>query len=584
MNAERSLPLRIARAESEKGGCGNCGGTSIPSDAMNPDKRPPRLAIPRFLAVASSGQRMRPCAASEPLGLSLAKADLEISVTDSSTAPQQRHPRGLVVLFLAEMWERFCYYGMRTLLTLYLVESLLMGDQDAFGVYGAYTALVYAAPVIGGKLADKLLGYQRAVILGGILMAIGEFTLIGHTFVGGGKEMATMLMYIGMGIIIVGNGYFKANISSIVGKLYEDKPQLQDSGFTIFYIGINIGALLATTVCAWVGATYGREFGFGLAGVGMLFGLGQFVLGLGKLEGKGLAPDEDLLKQAWLGPLSRWHVTLLGSIVAGPALYLLLTNASIVGWLLLGVFVFVAVGLVRASASDGKVQLHRTFALFIFMALNVMWWALFEQAGTSLTLFADRAVDRMIGGWDMPAENTQFFNPFFIVIFGSIFSQMWVKLDKIGKNPNIPIKFGLAFLQLALGFYMLVIGSQFAGDAYKVPLTFLALLYLFHTTGELFLSPIGLSMVTKLAPKSMAASVMGVWFLSFAGANFVGGQIAKLTGGHGEGGGEGAAQTAQQVMETYVGTYANFAYAIAGVGLAIIILNKPFQKLMHGVK
>jgi POT family proton-dependent oligopeptide transporter len=488
-----------------------------------------------------------------------------------------------MVLFLAEMWERFCYYGMRTLLTLYLVESLLMGDQQAFGVYGAYTALVYAAPVIGGKLADNLLGYQRAVILGGILMAIGEFTIIGHKFMGGGPEMAKTLMYIGMGVIIVGNGYFKANISSIVGKLYDDKPALKDSGFTIFYIGINIGALLATTVCAWVGATYGREFGFGLAGIGMILGLVQFVLGREKLEGKGLAPDEERLNGAWLGPLSRWHVTVLASVIAGPCLYFLLTNADIVGWLLLLVFVVVAAGLVRASAKDGKVQLHRTFALFIFMVLNVMWWALFEQAGTSLTLFADRAVDRHIGSWDMPAENTQFFNPFFIVIFGSIFSKMWIKLDEMGKNPNIPIKFGLAFLQLAMGFYMLVIGSQFAGEAYKVPLMFLALLYLLHTTGELFLSPIGLSMVTKLAPEGMAASVMGAWFLSFAGANFAGGQIAKLTGGHGEGG-EAVVQTAQQVMETYVGTYANFAYVIAAVGIGIIVLNKPFQKLMHGVK
>ena len=182
----------------------------------------------------------------------------------------------------------------------------------------------------------------------------------------------------------------------------------------------------------------------------------------------------------------------------------------------------------------------------------------------------------------MPAENTQFFNPFFIIVFGSIFSRMWIKLDEAGKNPNIPVKFGLAYLQLALGFYMLVIGAQFAGDAYKVPLMFLALLYLFHTTGELFLSPIGLSMVTKLAPQGMAASVMGAWFLSFAGANFVGGQIAALTGGHGGGGGE--AQTAQQVMETYVGVYANFAYAIFGLGVLVILLSKPFQKLMHGVK
>lgn len=500
----------------------------------------------------------------------------------TSDHTNETHPKGLMVLFLAEMWERFCYYGMRTLLTLYLIQSLLMGDEAAYEVYGGYTALVYAAPVIGGQVADRLLGYQRAVILGGIMMAIGEFTLIGHKFVGGGPELATQLMYLGMGIIIVGNGYFKANISSIVGALYTEKPHLKDSGFTIFYIGINVGALLATTVCAWVGATYGREFGFGLAGIGMLAGLVQFVIGRHKLEGKGLPPEPERLEEKVAGPLSRYHLVVIASFAAAPVLYLLLTNAGVVGWLLAGVGVYVGINLMRASLAGGKTQIHRTLALFIFMVLNMLWWALFEQAGTSLTVFAERAVDRMVGGWEMPAENTQFFNPFFIIVFGSIFAKMWIRLDKANMNPNIPIKFGLAFLQLGLGFYMLVIGSQFAGETYKVPLMFLALLYLFHTTGELFLSPIGLSMVTKLAPEKMAATVMGAWFLSFAGANFMGGQIAKLTGGHG---GDGATpESAEQVMNTYVGVYGEFALYIAIVGVATIVLSKPFNKLMHGVR
>lgn len=502
---------------------------------------------------------------------------------DKTSTSTQGHPPGLRVLFLAEMWERFCYYGMRTLLTLYLVKSLLMGKEEAVVVYGAYTALVYAAPVVGGKLADKLLGYKRAVVLGGIMMAIGEFTIVGHKLVGGGPELATPLMYVGMGLLIVGNGYFKANISSIVGKLYDDRPHLKDSGFTIFYIGINVGALLATTVCAWVGATYGREYGFGLAGLGMLLGLGQFVLGQGLLEGKGDAPDEKLLHEPAYGPLSRWHLTVILSFAAALSLYVLLTNNWIVGWLLVGTGIVVAYMLITASKEGGTVQIHRTIALFIFMVLNVMWWALFEQAGTSLTLFAEEAVDRHVFGWNMPAENTQFFNPFFIVLFGSIFSKMWASLDAKGKSPNIPIKFGLAFIQLGLGFYMLVIGSSMAGETFKVPLTFLALLYLLHTTGELFLSPIGLSMVTKLAPKGQVASVMGAWFLSFAGANFVGGMIATLTGGHGEADGASPAG-AQQVMETYVDVYAQFTYIIIAIGIGILILNKPFNKLMHGVK
>lgn len=485
-------------------------------------------------------------------------------------------------MFLAEMWERFCYYGMRTLLMMYLTESLLTGDKVAFGIYGAYTALVYAAPLAGGKLADALLGYKRAVLLGGVMMALGEFTLVGHKFVGGGREMATTLMYIGMGLLIVGNGYFKANISSMVGKLYEDRPQLKDAGFTVFYIGINVGALLATTVCAWVGATYGREFGFGLAGLGMLLGLVQFVLGQRLLEGAGEPPDAKRLHEQVAGPLTRWHVTVLLSFAAAFSLYILLTNSGVVGYLLAATAMYVAYTLLAASNKEGTVQLHRTIAFFMFWVLNVVWWALFEQAGTSLTLFADRVVDRHIFGWEMPTENTQFFNPFFIVLFGSIFSSMWTRLDKQGRSPNIPIKFGLAFLQLALGFYMLVIGSSMAGETFKVPLMFLSLLYLLHTTGELFLSPIGLSMVTKLAPQGKVGSVMGAWFLSFAGANFVGGEIAKLTGG--EGGGDVKAMSAQVVMETYVGTYANFSYVIFGIGILVLVLNKPFNKLLHGVK
>ena len=547
----------------------------------------PELSVPQRggarVGVHHSPRQCGCAAYCELLTIRRSTSDGSTPMTSADKSPKG-HPPGLRVLFLAEMWERFCYYGMRTLLTLYLTKALLFGEDEAKLVYGAYTGLVYAAPVIGGKLADKLLGYKRAVLLGGVMMAIGEFTIVGHKFVGGGKELATTLMYLGMGLLIVGNGYFKANISSIVGQLYDDRPQLKDSGFTIFYIGINVGALLATTVCAWVGATYGREYGFGLAGLGMLAGLGQFVLGQGLLEGAGKAPDEKKLHEPLYGPLSRWHLTVLLSFAAGLGLYVLLTNNAVIGWLLAVTGGIVAYMLLAASRPGGKVQIERTIALFIFMAINVVWWALFEQAGTSLTLFADQAVDRSVFGWDMPAENTQFFNPFFIVLFGSIFSKMWANLDSRGKSPNIPIKFGLAFIQLGLGFYMLVIGSSMAGEAFKVPLTFLALLYLLHTTGELFLSPIGLSMVTKLAPKGQVGSVMGAWFLSFAAANFVGGQIATLTGAEGGEGGEAAAQSAQEVMSSYVDVYANFSYAIVGIGILILILNKPFNKLMHGVK
>ncbi|MFK7971587.1 MAG: peptide MFS transporter [Bacteroidia bacterium] len=435
------------------------------------------------------------------------------------------HPQGLMTLFFSEMWERFCYYGMRVLLTLFLVKSLLKGDAEASMLYGAYTGLVYAAPILGGKMADQFLGYRYAVMLGAVLMAIGEFLILG------GTETALL---IGMGALIIGNGYFKANISTIVGKLYEDDDPRRDSGFTIFYIGINVGALLATTVVAYVGETYGFKYGFGLAGLGMLLGLFIFYAGRKNYAAApGLNITEAGMKKVF-GPLTMAHVVTIGSLLLIPLCYLLILNNSILDYIFLGLFLYVAYLLLTAGIREDKEQgtnkwRDRMIALIIFMVINVVFWACFEQAGTSLTLFADRNVDRSIFGWAMPASMTQFFNPFFIIVFGSIFSVMWVKLTKIGKNPSIPMKFALGIFQLGLGFLVAYVGFKFQSDN-LVPILTLVFLYLLHTTGELFLSPIGLSMVTKLSPKKIAGTAMGAWFLSFAIANFVGGKIAALTG------------------------------------------------------
>ena len=441
------------------------------------------------------------------------------------------HPKGLMTLFFSEMWERFCYYGMRTLLTLFLVKSLMKGDAEASLIYGAYTGLVYAAPILGGRMADKFLGYRFAVMLGALLMAIGEFIILG-----GSEHM----LLIGMGALIVGNGYFKANISTIVGKLYKDNDPRRDSGFTIFYIGINIGALLATTVVAYVGETYGFKYGFGLAGIGMLAGLLIFYFGRSNYAAStGLEITEEGKKKV-LGPLNMVHIITLGSLLLIPACYLLIVNNQILNWIFLGLFIIVGRSLISAGIKEDaiektKIWRDRMIALVLFMVINIVFWACFEQAGTSLTLFADRNVNREIFGWLMPASMTQFFNPFFIIVFGSLFSMMWVKLSKIGKNPNIPMKFALGILQLGLGFLLTYVGYKMS-DNNLVPLIILVFLYMLHTTGELFLSPMGLSMVTKLSPKKMAVTAMGAWFLSFAIANLLGGQIAALTGGgHGSG-------------------------------------------------
>src|SRR6056300_1653695 len=443
-----------------------------------------------------------------------------------------KHPPALWTLFLSEMWERFCYYGMRALLALFLIESMMKGNSEAFLIYGAYTALVYAAPILGGRLADKYLGYQYAIMLGAVLMSIGEFLIVASTdLLDLDRALRDSLMLIGMGGLIVGNGYFKANISTIVGKLYEDGDPRRDSGFTIFYIGINIGALMATTLVAYVGETYGFKYGFGLAGIGMLAGLLIFWLGR---DNYAAAPGLEITEAGMqpVGPLKMYQAISIGSLALIPLCYFLISQNDWMTYLLTGLFVLVAASLIRAGIKEGTMWRDRMIALVIFMVINTVFWACFEQAGTSLTLFADRNVDRFIFGWEMPASMTQFFNPFFIIVFGSIFSVMWVKLAQKGKNPSIPMKFALGIFQLALGFLVTQVGFQFVSESFQVPLLTLVFVYLLHTTGELFLSPIGLSMVTKLSPKKMAGTAMGAWFLSFAIANYVGGKIAAITGGH----------------------------------------------------
>ncbi|WP_299361415.1 peptide MFS transporter [Winogradskyella sp.] len=487
------------------------------------------------------------------------------------------HPQGLMTLFFSEMWERFCYYGMRVLLTLYLVKSLMKGDADAALIYGAYTGLVYAAPILGGKLADKYLGYRNAVLLGAVLMAIGEFLILGGT---------EQFLLIGMGTLIIGNGYFKANISTIVGKLYEDGDPRRDSGFTIFYIGINIGALLATTVVAYVGETYGFKYGFGLAGIGMILGLLIFWFGRHNYAAApGLGITEEGRQKVFAGMNKATLVTLL-SLFLIPIAYFLIMQNTWMDYILLGLFVFISFVLIKAGmdadkADNVKVWRDRMIALLIFMVINISFWACFEQAGTSLTLFADRNVDRDILGWTMPASMTQFFNPFFIIVFGSIFSVMWVKLSERGKNPSIPMKFALGIFQLALGFLVTLVGLQFVNDSYQVPLLTLFFLYLLHTTGELFLSPIGLSMVTKLSPKHIAGTAMGAWFLSFAIANYVGGKIASLTGGHGD---SGEALTVAEGLDKYTSVFSTIGFVLIGIAVLITLFNKPLKKLMHGVE
>ncbi len=491
----------------------------------------------------------------------------------STTTVERGHPEGLYWLFAAEMWERFCYYGMRALLLLYLVKSLAMGDDKGFAVYGAYTALVYTMPVIGGRLADSILGSRLAVLLGGVLMALGEFVIVG------GSEL---LLFWGMAIIIVGNGLFKPNISTMVGKLYPDGDVRKDSGFTIFYIGINLGALLATTVCAEVGNRYGARAGFALAGIGMLLGILVFHLGSKHYAHVSAPPSPETLHKPKFGPLSPFMVVVIGCLALIPVLYFLLRNTDIARYVLIATLLIVLGILIARGVKDGSVQLQKMFGFIILMLFNVVFWACFEQAGSSLTLFADRNVDRHVFGMEIGAATTQFFNPAFILLFGSLFAVMWVKLKASKMDPSIPMKFGLGILQLGLGYLVILLAAPLAIE-YQVPLWTLVLLYLLHTTGELFLSPIGLSMVTKLVPKDMTGFAMGAWFLSIAFANNMAGLIAQFTSIE-HGAGEGDVIDKAASLATYAGVYSNMGYITVGIGLFLVVVSPLVNKLFHGIR
>lgn len=483
------------------------------------------------------------------------------------------HPKGLILLFFSEMWERFCYYGMRGLLVLYLTKSLLQGDDQAFAIYGAYTALVYMAPVVGGRIADNILGYRFAIILGAIMMAIGEFMILG------GNQT---WLYIGMAAIIVGNGYFKANISSLVGKLYKKDDPRRDSGFTIFYIGINVGALLATLVVVWVGERFGFKYGFGLAGIGMLLGLFIFIAGQKFYKHLGHPPRPEKLHAKMFGPLTQMQLTVLLSFLVIPALYFLIIYNSVIGLLLIFTFLYVGYTLLREGIKGGNILRDRMIIFMILCLFNIVFWALFEQAGSSLTLFADRNVDRnLFGIIELTAGQTQFFNPFFIIVMGSLFSMLWVKLSERNLNPNIPAKFGYGIILLGIGYLITRFGLYNHNEAYLVPLWIIIAIYFFHTVGELFISPIGLSMVTKLAPEKLSGTLMGAWFLSFSGSNFLGGQLAKLTNSSNTIV-DGAANA--ESLTRYIDVYTSFGLIAVATGFLVLILSPRLNKLMHGIK
>ena len=468
------------------------------------------------------------------------------------------HPKGLYILFFAEMWERFSYYGMRALLIFYLTQHWLFNDSASNIVYGAYVSLVYITPVLGGWLADRYLGQRKAVAFGALLLTFGHF-LMAFEGTGGQNDPTINIFWLALSFIIVGSGFLKANISVIVGQLYPLTDVRRDGAYTIFYMGINVGAAIGTIIAGYLGQTLGWAYGFGAAGIGMLLGLVVFILGRPLLLGQGEPPK--LLAK------SREYLLYGVGIVAVGVMWLLIQYQSVVGTLMLVAGAALLIYVLIEAFKLEKQPRERMFAILFLIALQPLFWGLFEQAGGSLNLFTDRYVDRQ----GVPASIFQSINPIYIILLAPIFAGLWTWLGRRGLEPSTPAKFGLGLVQLGFGFLVLVWGAASVGPEALVPVIFLFGIYFFHTTGELCLSPVGLSAMNRLAPRHLASLIMGAWFFATAGGNFVAGMIGAATGG------EDGEMTRGATMDIYwtIGLIA------IGVGIVVIVISGLVKKLMH---
>jgi len=478
------------------------------------------------------------------------------------------------MLFFAEMWERFSYYGMRALLVLYLTKHWLFSDGDASMVYGAYTALVYITPVIGGYLADKYLGQRKAVLYGAVLLTIGHFLMGFEGDGGGGDSPAMNAFWLALAFIIVGSGFLKANISVMVGQLYPRTDTRRDSAYTIFYMGINLGAFLGSLLCGYLGETYGWKYGFGAAGFGMLLGLIVFVIGRPLLRGNGESTAPERLRHRVAGIPFEWLLYLLGLVIV-VACWWMVQNQQVVGWALgvTGLALLGYVGWIAVTRLDAHAR-NRIFAAVILMIGSVLFWALFEQAGSSLNLYTDRYVNRDMFGWEVPASMFQSINAMYIILFAPVFAWLWTRLGERGLEPSAPAKFGLGMIQLGAGFLVLVAGAAAVAAGAATPVIFIFLIYLLHTIGELCLSPVGLSAMNRLAPAHLASLIMGSWFFASATGNYVAGMIAAATGSE-------AASGSDAAQEVVLDVYSKIGWIAVAVGIGFLVVSPLVKRLMH---
>jgi POT family proton-dependent oligopeptide transporter len=525
--------------------------------------------------------------------------------------PSKGHPKGLYVLFFTEMWERFSYYGMRAILILFMTKMLAFDSKFASGIYGNFTAVVYLTPLIGGFISDRYWGNRRSIVVGGILMAIGQFVLFFcAASVATNMDLAMILFVVGLTALVIGNGFFKPNISTMVNQLYAPGDKRVDAAFSIFYMGINLGAFFSPLVCGYLAEKVDFKWGFLAAGVGMVLGLIMFQMLKNKYivsasgEQIGGKPNRNVLPEATddvvahdrEGMFTEQNEPVLEKaprkaeftparigvwVVIYAALWLLFLFVIDFNWISTLVFAtsIAASGFILSDPNLTKIERDRIIVIYIAAFFVIFFWSAFEQAGASLTLFADQQTDRTIGGWEMPASWFQSVNPLAIILFAPVFAMIWTALGKKNKEPASPVKQAIGLTLLSLGYLVIAIGVQGVDGATKASMFWLLGMYVLHTWGELCLSPIGLSMVARLAPLRLASLLMGVWFLANAMANDFAGMLSKL---YPEGG------KATNLLGYEIANLNDFFMVFvifSGVAaLILFLLSRVMLKMMHGLR
>jgi len=475
---------------------------------------------------------------------------------DMNHVTSTKQPPGLYLLFFTELWERYGFYTVQTLLVLFLTKAFLLTDHQAYGLFGAFGALIYATPVIGGYLADKFLGFRQAIFFGGVLFIVG--------YTGLALLDKTHWFHISLAFLICGNGFFKSCVSSLLGQLYEKNDIRRESGFTLFYMGINIGSFSASFFGAWIAAKYGWNYAFGMAAIGMALGMLTLTFGQTSLKDRGKAPCDETLNKKRLFGLSIKHFIYLTTIVFILAIGQLLKYPNIITWGIVLFSIITVCYLLYTTIKLDKQHLRRMIALIIMLLFSVAFWSLYYQTFTSTTLFIERVVNRDFLSTVIPTAMFQSINPVAIIILSPILSFIWLKLAKANKNPSTPLKFALGILFMAIGFLIMTFAVAITKQHTHIIWIWMIFVFGIQTLGELFLSPVGLAMITVLAPPRLVGMLMGVWFLTLGAATAIAGRIADFAAiPHGM-------TDSTQIAHVYSKVFLHFG--LAGVALALLLM------------